>query len=529
MRTLICGGTIADGSGAPLYRGDVLVEGGRIAAVGPACSCEEAQIVHADGLLVCPAFVDIHRHLDAKPLLRSPMESELRQGIATAVAGNCGFSLAPLSGPHKTEKRENDLPILGAYPQGFSLRFPEYLDALEHSAPALNTAAMIGLGAVRICLSGFSDAPLSEKQLADGAAMIEEALQSGAAGVSAGIMYLPEFYTKPEEYSRLLRALRGGKKPLVTHIRGEGDTLVASVAEVLRIAREAECPLEISHFKSCGMRNWGREIHAAIELIERARSLGQDVTVDFYPYDGGSTALTTMLPPAFVQGDMQRALRDLGTQKGLNELRAALALSYPDWDNYAISLGWDRILIASAEGENRRFLGLSVAEAAERFGFADAAALAAHLMHSENGRTAIINLSMDQGDIDAIARLPYSCLISDAIYADTDTPHPRMHGAFPRFFEEYVRRRKVLGAPEAIRKMTSMPAERIQLAGRGRLQPGCFADIALIDPDTFGSDATFSSPAHMARGLAGLLVNGSLRVRGDELTGAPSGMALRVR
>lgn len=235
-----------------------------------------------------------------------------------------------------------------------------------------------------------------------------------------------------------------------------------------------------------------------------------------------------MLPPAFVQGDMPKALERLGTREGLDELRRTLAVSYPDWDNYAISLGWDRILISSAEAENSRYIGYSVQEAAEKFGFEDAAALAAHLMHTENGRTAIINLSMDQRDVDTIAALPYSCVISDSIYADTDTPHPRMYGAFPRFFEDFVRTRKVLPMEEAIRKMTSMPAGRMQLSGRGELSAGCAADVLIFDENALGSDATFSSPANLGRGIDLMMVNGEIRIENDRLVGAPSGKLLRV-
>lgn len=528
MRKLIRGGVLADGSGLPLRRGDILIDGGKIAAIDPVGTVADAEIFDASGCIVSPAFIDIHRHMDAKPLLGSSLETELRQGIATVVSGNCGFSLAPLSDPHAKQKLENDTPILGAYPESWRYTFPEYMNALEESRPAVNAAAMIGLGAVRICLNGFSAAPLTRSQLERGRDMVAEALDAGAAGVSAGIMYLPEFYTTHDEYRMLLSPLKGGKKPLVTHIRGEGDSLVSSVAEVLQIAGEAECPLEISHFKSCGMRNWNREIHRAIELIENARASGQDVTVDFYPYLGGSTALTTMLPPAFVQGDMPAALLRLGTRQGVDELRAACAVTYPDWDNFAISLGWDRILIASAEGENRQYIGMSVQDAAERFGYADAVELAAHLMHSENGRTAIINLSMDQRDVDTIARLEYSHVISDAIYADTDNPHPRMYGAFPRFFEDFVRRRKVLSAETAIRKMTAQPAGRMQLKKRGKLETGYFADVLVFDAESLQSQAEFSSPLHMGEGVRLLLVNGEIRVENDRLTGGPSGHALRI-
>lgn len=527
MKMLIRGGRIIDGTGAAAFSGDILIENGLIAAVGQ-IDAPDAHIHDAAGKVISPAFIDIHRHFDAKPLLGSSMETELRQGIATSVSGNCGFSLAPVLGPFAAEKRANDMPILGKYPENMRFSFPEYLNALEKSRPALNTAAMIGMGAVRICLSGFSDAPLTREQLASGRDMIAGALSAGAAGVSAGIMYLPEFYTKREEYAELLKPLRGTGKPLVTHIRGEGDTLVDSIKEVIDIAKEAQCPLEISHFKSCGLKNWNKEIYRAIDLIENARAGGQDVTVDFYPYIGGSTALTTMLPPAFVQGDMQRALADLGTKEGLDRLRKTLAVSYPDWDNYAVSLGWDRILISSAQPGHEKYLGLSVEEAAGKFGFEDAAALAAYLMHTENGQTAIINLSMDQRDVDAIARLPYSTLISDAIYADTNTPHPRMFGAFPKFIEEYAVKRSVLTLEETIRKMTQMPAQRMQIDRRGVIKEGNHADLIVFDPSAIGSRATFSSPVHPGTGISLLIVNGAVRIADDCLTGENSGTALRI-
>lgn len=526
---LIRGGELVDGSGAPMRRADVLIDGDRIAEIDPAGDIAGTEVIDATGKIVCPAFIDIHRHMDAKPLLRSDMQVELRQGIATAVAGNCGFSLAPGGGAFAAQKRANDLPILGDYPENFQFSFGEYMNALEKCDPALNVAAMIGMGAVRICLNGFSAEPLSAAQMEHGREMIAEALTAGAAGVSAGIMYLPEFYTQRSEYKSLLQPLKGGNKPLVTHIRGEGDSLVSSVEEVLQIARDAECPLEISHFKSCGMQNWNREIYRAIEKIEKARAQGQDVTVDFYPYLGGSTALTTMLPPVFVQGDMQRALDRLGTPEGVAQLRGACAVEYSDWDNYAVSLGWDRILIASATPENQRFLGMSVQTAAEKYGFEDAVALAAHLMHSENGQTAIINLSMDQRDVDAIARLDYSTLISDAIYADTDTPHPRMYGAFPRFIQNFVCRRKILTMEAAIRKMTAQPARRKQIARRGMIKPGNYADVLVFSEDALRSAATFESPAHMGEGISLMMVNGVIRVKDDAVVNGASGRTLRIQ
>ncbi|MBR4441834.1 MAG: amidohydrolase family protein, partial [Clostridia bacterium] len=360
--------------------------------------------------------------------------------------------------------------------------------------------------------------------------IIADSIDAGAPGVSLGIMYLPECYGSPDEFADMLKPV-GERRSLITaHIRGEGDSMVQSVAEAIEIARRAGCALEVSHFKSCGVKNWRRDIHRAIALIEAARAAGQDVTVDFYPYEGGSTALTTMLPPAFVKGDMASALNRLGTPEGVAEFRKSAAVEYADWDNFALTLGWERIIISGvANARNRRFLGMTVTDAAEWFGFEDAAALAAFLMHDESGKTAIINMSMCQDDIDAVAKLPYSSIISDAIYADTDTPHPRMFGAMPKVIREYVKERRLLTMQEAVHKMTQQPARRMALEGRGELTAGAYADILMFDPDRFTDHATFAAPAQLATGLDLMLLNGRKVIENDALLTSAAGRCLRVK
>jgi dihydroorotase/N-acyl-D-amino-acid deacylase len=277
------------------------------------------------------------------------------------------------------------------------------------------------------------------------------------------------------------------------------------------------------------MMNWGKDIHRAIELIEDARREGLDVTCDFYPYDGGSTALTTMLPPAFIKGDLQGALKRLGTKEGIEEFRTLSRVRYPDWDNFCVTLGWDRILISGVNRkENEKFLGKRVTEAVKEFGFEDAEELAAHLMYSENGKTAIINMSMHQDDIDTVARLPYSNIVSDAIYAKTDTPHPRMFGAFPKIIREYVNERHLLTLEEAIHKMTSSPADKLGLKDRGRILPGVFADVIVFGLDTFVDHATYTDSARLATGLDYSIINGKIAIDHDMLTGNKAGKNIRV-
>lgn len=513
--TLIQGGTIIDGRGGAGYEADLLIADDKIAAVGRMSLEASAadRIVSARGKVVCPGFVDIHRHCDAKLLQPDAAETLapqlLSQGITSVAVGNCGMSLTP-SPKDPGAMYDHMEAVLGTGCRELHLSdYRAYKDALVSASLPVNVASMVGTGSVRITVKGFSDTPLSAKELAEASALIEDALAAGAVGISTGIMYIPECYGTVKEFAAMLRPLGRYGRPLTAHIRGEGDHLAESVREILAIGREAGCPVEISHFKCCGMNNWGKGIHKAIGLIEEARAGGQDVTCDFYPYEGGSTALTTMLPPAFVRGDLSTALARLGTPGGVDEFRSALALSYPDWDNYAITLGWDRILISGVScEENRCFIGHTVEEAAGEFGFADAAACAAYLMYSDQGKTSIINRSMCREDIDTVARLPYSIVISDSIYADTDTPHPRMYGSFPKILREYVRERHVLSLEEAIAKMTSMPARRMGLKGRGVLAPGAYADILVFDPSQFQDHAVYSAPRRLASGLEYAWVNG---------------------
>ena len=531
-RILIQNGTVYDGLGGAAYQADLLLEDGRIAKIAPGLTDTADVVIDAAGKAVTPGFVDIHRHHDAKPLNDPNFgQVELAQGITTAVSGNCGISMVPRPSDDTAAKAYYafEEPVLGPIGLDGPRSYRDYLAALERASLPLNTAAMIGTGTVKICVKGFADTPYTQQELDDARGLIEDAMAAGAPGVSLGIMYLPECYSSTEEFAYILEPVGRYGRRITTHIRGEGDSMVQSVREVIEIARRVGCALEISHFKSCGMKNWGKDIHTAIADIEAARAEGMDVTVDFYPYEGGSTALTTMLPPVFVAGDMSRALQRLGTPEGVEEFRRTSSVLYDDWDNFCITLGWDRIIISGVVlPENQKFLGLTVTDAAEKFGFEDAVALAAHLMHSEDGKTAIINMSMSQADIDTVARLPWSNVISDAIYAKTDTPHPRMFGAFPKVLREYVGERGIYTMEEAIKRMTSQPAARMGLTGRGSLQVGNWADVLVFDPARFTDHATFTDPAQKATGLDYCIVNGQIAIDHDRRTQVFAGMPLTV-
>lgn len=553
---LIRNGLVYNGEDRPPVKADVLIWGDRIVRIGEIPEGAEAgRVIDASGLAVTPGFVDMHRHCDKGPMERKEGrpwkgralsgegipgehggpdygEALLRQGITTAVTGHCGISMVPVSGDANVREQMCSYyeSVLGDIRGYAHIRdYSRYLEELRSCPLPVNTAAMIGMGAVRIAVKGFSPEPFTGQELEKCRRIVRDSLERGAPGVSLGLMYLPECYGTAEELGEILKPLGELDRILCTHIRGEGDSLARSVEEVVEIAGRAGCRLEISHFKSCGMRNWGRGIEEAIDLIEHAKSSGQIVDCDFYPYDCGSTTLMSLIPPEFVGGDIPGALRSLEGEAGRQRLRLLLAREYDDWDNYVISLGWDKAVISAlSRPENQWTIGKNVAEIALEGGFADEVEVVSQLLCSEGGSVAMIIRSMDQKDVDRVARLPYSCVISDAIYADTDRPHPRMYGAFPRMIREYVKQRGVMRLEEAVAKMTGIPAGRMRLEGRGLLKEGYHADVNLFDPDAFRDEASYTEPVRLATGLKACLVNGKVAVWEDRMTGEAAGRLLSL-
>lgn len=530
---LIKNGLIYDGSGDKPFEASVYIEDDMIVDIAKELNLNADVLIDAKGKIVTPGFIDIHRHCDVKPFNDNSFgDALLTQGITTTIVGNCGLSMTPASADPIAAKEMYDFvePVLGPIKSNELRTYHDYMQALDHASLPVNFASMIGTGTVKTAVKGFSDTPYTPEEMETAKALIDDALNEGAAGISVGIMYIPECYSTTDEFAQLLEPVGKYNSIVTAHIRGEGDSMVDSVKEIIEIGKKTHCAVEISHFKSCGMTNWRKEIFRAIDVIEKAQKAGQLVGCDFYPYEGGSTALTTMVPPAFVKGNMDSALKRMGTSEGVKELREACSINYDDWDNFAITLGWDRIIISGVvDDSHKKYLGKTVTEAAKEFGFEDDIAFVADLLHSENGRTAIINMSMCQDDIDVVAKLPYSIVISDSIYADTNTPHPRLYGAFPKIIREYVNERHLFTLEEAIKKMTYLPAQRMCIPKRGKLTKGYYADINIFDPNKFKDNATFTKPTLFATGLDWCLINGQIALKDSHPCKEKHGQNIRIK
>lgn len=523
MRYIIHNGNICDGSGKASYRGDILIEEGKIKEIAPRAGKPEGLGKELDGVhievegkTVTPGFIDTHRHCDLAALCDEDFGTlELAQGLTGVAGGNCGLGIFPYTPEYGKQMADFVEPCLGVAPHSLQIgSYSHYIELLKGKELPLHVGCYQGIGAVKAAVKGYGKSPFTAMEMERAKGYIKEAMEAGCIGVTTGIMYQPECYTSRDEMKELLKAAAPYGRPLASHIRGEGDNLVSSVEEITGICEEAQIPLNISHFKATGIKNWGKNIHQAIEIIEKARGRGQDVTVDFYPYCGGSTTLVSLIPPDMVEEDMNLTFRKMETQEGKEKLRRSIYSEHKGWDNMVTAIGWERIVISSViSEENMELTGLNFLEAAKKRNCEEPAYLMAQLLAEEDGKVGIILLSMSQEDVDTVAKLPYSMVISDALYGVSDCPHPRLYGAFPRFLQDYVVKRGIFTLEEAVRKMTSMPAKRLNLEGRGLIKEGFYADLNIFSLEEFKDYAVYENSRQLSAGLSYVFVDGRIAMK----------------
>ena len=490
----------------------------------PEIKTAAAEIIDAKGRAVTPGFVDMHRHADAACLAGEGFgKTELSQGITTMINGNCG--IAPVPAPENPEWREELYryiePVVGKVKAGVAFAsYAEYAAVMRSRKFPLNTGFLAAAGAIKTAVKGYAKGPFTPGEMEKARNLVQEAMQSGARGISFGIMYQPECYSTMEEMTQLAAAAAKQGGVLTAHIRGEGDILVRSVEEVIEVARNAGIPLNISHFKATGIRNWRSAIFHAIDRIETARAKGQIVTADFYPYDGGSTTILSLVPPSVLESSGAELAAKLSGKEGVELLRREIAKTHENWDNMAMSIGWDRVIVSSPLLEkNEDCRGKSMACIARERSLADEAELLADLIAGEEGRTGIIVMSMAEEDIQTVALLPWTCLISDSLYSGGSSPHPRLNGAFPKFLRVFVREKKLLSMESAVAKMTGMPAERMGLLPRGLLREGSPADVLIFDSEKFTDNAVYANPLPHASGMETVIINGGIANNSGECYG----------
>jgi N-acyl-D-amino-acid deacylase len=526
---LIKNGSIVDGSGNPWVSGDIAIRGERIAAIGKLDGTQAKRVIDAKGLIISPGFIDMLGQSEMALLIDNRSISKLAQGITTEITGE-GGSIAP----------QTDLTLASLKPEldHYKLKvdwttLDGYFKRLEQHGTPLNIGTYVGAAQVREAVLGDVDRAPTPAEMDKMKALVTQAMKDGAFGISTALIYPPGHYAKTEELIELAKVASQYGGIYGSHMRSEGQTEPQAVDEALRIGREAHLPVEIFHLKVSGKTRWGN-MPKIVGQIQAARDAGQDVTADMYPYIAGGTALASSLPPWVADGGLDKLLERLHDPATRAKIKEEMAADHPTWENlYFDTGGGAGVMVAGVVNPDlEKFNGKTIAQIAETQKKSQLDALFDFVI-ADKGQTGALYFMASETDLVYGLKQPWTSLCLDAGELSLDGPlyephtHPRAFGAMPRFLGHYVRDQHLLPLEQAIRKMTSLPAQRERLLDRGLLKEGYFADITVFDPATIKDVATYKEPARLSEGVKYVFVNGQLEFEDGKLTGRTAGHALR--
>jgi len=522
---LIRNATILDGTGKTGYQTDVGVKDGCVVFIGKA-EVQGEQVIDGDGLCLAPGFIDPHTHSDMTLVMEPRAESKIRQGVTTEVIGNCGSSPAPLLGA-SWEEAKSEAEIYGTEIDWHDIA--GYIQHLNAAGVAVNVVPLVGHNTVRGSVLGFDDVQPTADQQAEMERLVEEAMQQGARGLSTGLYYPPGYYADTSEVIGLAHTAARHGGIYASHIRSESDALFPSVDEAIEIGRQSGVRVQISHLKLEGYHNF-EGADRLLEKIERANHDGIPVGTDQYPYTASSTWLAAMLPNWAQAGGAKTVAKRLRDPQIRAQLRRDRQENRVDWENRGGVNTWDQVLVS--EAQNRpEVVGKNLAEVASEQGKDALDALFDLIADCEGNASGVF---FDQLEENVRMLMQYDRLVTgsdgaamspNGILGET-VPHPRSYGTFPRVLGRYVRDYRVLKLEEAIRKMTSLPAEYFGLQGRGVVREGAWADLVLFDPMTVIDQATYTQPHQYPAGIPYVIVNGVIVIRNGQHTGALPGRVL---
>jgi N-acyl-D-amino-acid deacylase len=523
---LIKNGTAVDGTGEPVFRADVGVAEGRIAVLAESVEQEAIRTIDAQGLHIAPGFIDPHTHSDLPLLVDPRAESKIRQGVTTEVIGNCGFSPAPLLGAAVEEISANaknlDLDVTWR-------SMAQYLDRLRDPGTALNVVPLVGHNTVRGSVMGYDDVQPTPEQQVMMERLVIEAMEQGARGLSTGLYYPPGHYARTEEVIGLARAAARKGGVYASHIRSESDQALEAVGEAIEVGQQADVAVEIAHLKLSGYRNWGK-VDELMALLESAETRGVRLGCDQYPYHASSTWLAAILPYWAQTGGSKGIAEKLRDPQMRARLRRDWEENRTEWENRSGVRDWSDILISDCQARPE-VLGKSMAEVAEIDG-QDPLETAFDLIALSEGRVGCVWFGQLEENVRILMRHPIVVAGSDGSSLSPEgvlgqrQVHPRSYGTFPRVLGRYVRKEGVLSLEEAVKKMTSVTAERFGLTDRGVVREGAWADLVLFDAQKVTDVATFTDPHQYPEGIPYVIVNGQVVIDQGQHTGALAGHVL---
>jgi N-acyl-D-amino-acid deacylase len=524
---IIVNGRVVDGTGRPGFAGSVAVRGDRIAAVGNIAGAQARDTIDAAGLVVAPGFIDMLGHSEYRLLIHPGADSKVTQGITTEITGEV-TSVVPVN-----EQTLRELPEEHRAVADWT-DLDGYFRVLEATRPAINLGTFVTLGSVRRYVLGDARRAPTEEELAGMKQLVAEAMEEGAMGLSAGLVYAPASYAAREEIVELARVAAQYGGGYTSHIRSESGQLIEAVREAIDIGERAGTWVQIHHLKASGQTNWGR-VNDAIAEIEAARARGLDVTANMYPYRASGTSLSAIIPGWAHEGGTDALIERLREPATRARLREELSDGTTEWRRIGASAGGPQGVMIASVGEDslRHYQGMRLDEVARHRG-QDVPEALFDLLVADRARTSAVYFSMSEDDVETVLRQPWVSIgvdggVRPADPARSDRPHPRAFGTFPRILGHYVRERRVLTLEEAVRRFTTLAASRVGLHDRGALRAGLAADITIFDPATVIDRATFEAPVQVSTGIRHVLVNGTPVLRDGIATGERPGRALRRR
>ena len=527
---LIKNGTITDGSGNPAYLGSVGINADTIAAVGKLKATGTLEI-DATGLIVAPGFINVLSWATESLIEDGKSQGDIMQGVTLEVFGE-GWSMGPLG---KDLKKKLQLPTAQGdikYKVDWNT-LDEYLQSLIKRGVSPNVASFIGATTVRINHIGYEDRAPTDEELASMEEMVRQAMEDGALGVGSSLIYAPAFYSTTEELIALCKVASEYNGLYISHMRSEGNRLLQSIDELMRIAKEADIRAEIYHLKMSGKENWNK-YDEVVRKIDSARTAGLSITTNMYTYVAGATGLDASMPPWVQEGGYEKWAERLQDSKIRQRVLEEMTTPTDKWENLMYAAGTsDNLLLVGFENDSlRHYTGKTLTEVAKIHGKSPEET-AIDLVIADGSRVGTVYFLMSEENIKKQIALPYMSFGSDAasmtpegVFLNSST-HPRAYGNFSRLLGKYVRDEQIISIEEAVRKLTSLPASNLKIKKRGSLTKGYFADLAIFNPETIQDHATFAEPHQLSTGMIHVFVNGEQVLKNGVHTGATPGKIVR--
>ena len=511
-------GRVISGMGNPWFYSQVGIKDGKIVSIKNSIDGQAKREINAENLIVCPGFIDIHAHTDYALPFSPKMDSFIHQGITTSVLGMCGTGLAPIT-DEKLKQFERSFSSFT--PKGFELElswrtFSEYLNHLEKNRYPANLVSFVGYENVRIAGGpGYENRTPTSIELNAMKNYVDEAMKAGAFGLSTGLIYAPQIFANKQELIELCKVAAENNGYYFSHIRGASEYLIEGLKEFIEIVEKSGVMQgQIAHYKVAGKKNWGTS-QESLALIEKANNKGLDITFDQYPYVRSMSELITVLPPWARKGGVEQTVKYLTNDKSRARIKKDIINGIEGWENWIRDNGFENIYLSMAKTDNwREMLGKNISEITKIKGYKNNWKTFFEILVEEKNNVSITIHSMSEDDIRTIMRNRYQMFGTDGVAVphipEIGKVHPRFYGTYPRVLGKYVREENVLTLEEAIRKMTSFPAQRLGIHDRGKIALNCWADLVIFNPKTIIDKATFNKPHQYPDGIEYVIVNGEI-------------------